>query len=175
MPSGGLVMSDRDVASIYSTINRKDSQIDALKNKAQGAAVKNAGLAMIEAWGGAAAFGYVRGQYEDKTTGALNVPNTTVDIQLMVVLGLAAVALGGAYVKQLKPFSTHAAFVAAGIGGHYSGQVARKAGRTGSFTMIAGVPGIGTLPQYDPHSYDPTQFSAPYSDPVASSLASSGV
>ena len=168
-------MSTQDLNLMASAITSRDAKIDKVAKKAEAALVTNKALVVGEALVGAGGFGYLRGTYEDPTTGAWNIPGTTVDIQAVVVAGLAAVALGGVYWKPIAPYAGHAANVAAGIGGHYVGQVSRKYARSGKFSTIAGVPGIGALPQYDPNSYDPTQYSAPYSDPVAASLASAGV
>jgi hypothetical protein len=139
-------------------------------------------LLLGEALAGAAVFGFARGYNEDQATGQWNIPHTTIDVELATVGGLTGIGLLGVYYKAVAPFAQHAVNVAAGIGGHYVGQLARRTGRTkkatggwGKFSQVAGVPGIGELPQYDPTSYDPTQFSAPYADPVASSLASAGI
>lgn len=169
------MMSSTELAKIGSHINSLETARDREKEKAKKATEINKGLVMLEAWGGAGAFGYLRGLYEDPTTGAWNLPSTTVDLEVIAFLGLAAGAIGGAYFKQTAPYTQHVANVAAGIGGHYFGQIARKVAKTKKFTMIAGVPGIGALPQYSPAGYDATQFSAPYADPVAESLASAGV
>lgn len=168
-------ISDADIRALSRTLEQKDAKIDKLKGDTVKAGAVSSMLALGEAIGGAGAFGYLRGQMEDQSTGAWNLPGTTVDIEALVVAGLAAVALGGGYIKALKPYSKHAAFIAAGIGGHYAGQLGRKMGRTGKFSMVAGVPGIGALPQYAPPGYSSTQFSDPYADPVAASLASAGV
>lgn len=175
-------MSPADLTSMTTAITSRDAKIEKTERKLEKAIVLNKFLVLGEAVGGAAAFGFARGWYEDQATGAWNIPHTTVDVELATIAGLSGLALLGVYYKPLIPYAQHAANVAAGIGGHYAGQLARKAAKTkkatggwGKFSQIAGVPGIGELPQYDPHSFDPTQFSAPYDDSVASALASSGV
>lgn len=169
------LISDKELMNMGRTIDNLQNTVDRKNAAIEKATALNKFMVLGEGIGGAAAFGFLRGKLEDPTTGAWNIPNTTIDVELAVVGVLAAAAIMGVYYKPLIPYANHAANLAAGIGGHYAGQVSRKMGRGGKFSMIAGVPGIGALPQYDPNSYDPTQFSAPYSDPVAASLASSGV
>ena len=181
-------MTTSDLQAMTSAITSRDAKIERTERKLEKALVMNKFLILGEAGFGAAAFGFTRGWYEDQATGAWNIPNTTFDIELATVLLLAGVALLGVYYRPLTAYAQHAANVGAGIMGHYTGQLARKAAKTrkatgkwGKFSMVSGVPGvdgvpgIGELPQYDPTSYSPTQFSAPYADSVAASLASSGV
>lgn len=175
-------MSPADLQTMTSAITSRDAKIDRAERRLEKAVVMNKFLVLGEAIGGAAAFGFARGWYEDPASGQWNIPHTTIDVELATVCGLSGLALLGVYYKPLVPYAQHAANVAAGVGGHYAGQLARKAAKTkkqtgawGKFSQIAGVPGIGELPQYDPSSYDPNQFSGVYDDPVASSLASSGV
>lgn len=168
-------MSDRDLGLMTGAITKRDSQIEAGKRKLETALATNKFLLLGEAGLAAASFGYLRGSYEDAATGAWNIPNTTFDIEAATVIAGTAASLLGVYYKPLIPYAQHAANATAGILGHYMGQVARKYAKTKKFSSIAGSPGIGALPQYDPVSYDPTQFSGVYDDPVASSLASSGI
>jgi hypothetical protein len=62
--------------------------------------------------------------------------------------------------------------------GHYSGQLARKFAKSGSFSLVAG-PSYGMLPSPGDGSrsisYRQTQLGAPYADPVAQALSESGV
>lgn len=174
-------ISHQDLGRMKSEIVSRDNRIALSESKRQKESVVNKGLAVGEALLGSFGFCYLRGQMEDPNTGAWNVPGTTVDVEAITFLGLTAGAFAAMYHKKTAPFSNHIAFLAAGIGGHYAGQLGRKMGRTGKFSLVAGVPGIGGvpgiagLPQYDPNSYNPTQFSAPYADEVEDSLASSGI
>jgi hypothetical protein len=175
-------MEARDLQLMTSAITSRDNKIDAKNRVIEKLQASNKYMVVGEAALGAGAFGFLRGWYEDPTTGAWNIPHTTFDIELATILGLTGAALLGVYYKGFAPYAQHAANASAGITGHYVGQLARKAARTRKATgkwarpsMIAGVPGIGELPQYDPTSYDPTQYSAPYDDAVASALGSSGV
>lgn len=176
-------MEARDLQLMTSAITSRDSKIEAKNRVIEKLNAQNKYMVIGEAALGAGAFGFLRGWYEDPATGAWNIPNTTFDIELATILGLTSAALLGVYYKPLQPYAQHAANASAGITGHYVAQIARKAARTRKATgkwskpslIAGGVPGIGELPQYDPTSYDPTQYSAPYDDAVASALASSGV
>lgn len=134
-------------------------------------------FALGEGVAGAVAAGYARGKWGDSTTGQWVVPGTEIDVELLAFVGLLGVAIVGDQVG-LKAYQSHAQNFAVGVGAHYFGQVARQAAKTGEWTLVSGgaAAHIGSgLPQYDPTSYDPTQFAAPYDDPTASALASSGV
>lgn len=175
-------MSPADVQQMASAITSRDAKIEKTERKLEKALVMNKFLLIGEALGGAAAFGLLRGYNEDQASGQWNIPHTTIDVELATVGGLTGLGLLGVYYSAFAPYAQHACNLAAGIGGHYVGQVFRKTGRNkkatggwGKLSTVAGVPGIGELPQYDPTSYDPTQYSAPYDDPVASSLASAGI
>lgn len=172
MPSYSI--SDGELAVIKNNMVRDKRENERLKDKLARVAKESKVVTIGEGLAGAGIVGYARGRLEDKATGAWNVPGTTVDIEMLTVLGLAGVALAGDALG-LKKWTGHAANVVTGVGGHYFGQVMRKWAATGNFSLIAGSPRVGTLPQYDPTSYDPTQWSSPYADPVASALASSGV
>lgn len=166
-------MSDQDLGIIKSNLHTRDNKIAKLNDNCRTAKITNKVMTIGEGIAGAAAVGYARGKFEDKGTGQWNLPGTEIDLEMLVVVGLAGVALAGEAVG-LKKMQTHAANLCAGIGGHYAGQVARKMASTGTFSMIAGDT-VGELPQYDPHSYQPTQYAAPYDDAVASALSASGV
>jgi len=166
-------MSDNDLSIVRSNLVSRDQKISKLSEKVKTASLTNKVTTIGEGLGAAAAVGYARGKFEDRATGQWNVPGTDIDVEMLVVVALAGVALAGEAVG-LKKFQAHAASMAAGVGGHYAGQVARKMAQTGKFSLIAGS-SVGALPQYDPTSYDPTQYAAPYDDASAAALASSGV
>lgn len=168
-------MSDKDLAIIKTTLQRKDEEIEKCKSSLKVADLTTRALSIGEGLGGAAAVGYLRGKHEDPATGQWNVPGTTLDVEMLIVAGLAGVALAGEALG-LEKFQTHAANICAGVGGHYAGQLGRNMARTGKFALVAGTAPVGSsLPQYDPNSFNPTQTAAPYDDPVAESLAQAGV
>lgn len=153
-----------------------------LKNKAIVTAKKakeerstNQLFALGEGLLGAAAAGYARGRWSEPN-GVWVVPGTEIDVELLAVVGLLGVALVGDQMG-LDNYQSHAQNLAVGIGAHYMGLVATNAAKTGTWDLAgAATPKIeGGLPQYDPTSYDPTQLAAPYDDPTAAALASSGV
>lgn len=126
---------------------------------------------MAGGMGAAAVIGFVRAKFEDPATGEWRVPGTTWDAEATAFVASAAVAFGGGYVGLDRQWRTIAAVGAIGIGSHYFGEVARRYGKTGKLDWHVGG---GVLP-WDPTSYDPSQFSAPYDDAAAEGLASSGV
>lgn len=168
-------ISDGEMSKITRGISRRDAEIE----KAQESARVGKGIALGCSYAAAFGFGYLRGTKEDPNTGAWNIPNSTIDVEAATTILLAAGAFAASYKESTKKYSNYLCFGALGVGSHYLGQIGRKMGRTGKWTTVAGSPGdmdrVGALPQYSPTSYDPTQFSAPYADPVASSLASSGI
>jgi hypothetical protein len=88
-------------------------------------------------------------------------------------VALTAFALGGGMMsRSLKKFEAPATHAAAGVIGHYLGQLGRKFAKTGSFSLVAG--GFGMLPSPGAGerslSYRQTQMGAPYADPIASAL-----
>ncbi len=165
-----------ELAKITRGISKKDAQIERERENSR----VGKGVALGCSYGAAFAMGYIRGTKEDPNTGAWNIPNSTVDVEAAAAILLAAGAFGASYSDKTKRYSNWLCFGALGVGCHYLGQIGRKMGRTGKWSTVAGVPGIGgahvgALPQYSPDSYNPTQYGPPYADPVASSLASSGV
>jgi len=126
---------------------------------------------MAGGMGAAAIVGFVRAKFEDPATGEWKVPGTDWDAEATAFVAAAATAIGGGYVGLDRQWRTIAAIGAIGIGSHYIGEVARRYGKTGKLDWHVG----GGVPPWDPTSYDPTQFSAPYDDDAARGLASSGV
>ena len=121
--------------------------------------------------GAAAIVGFVRAKFEDPATGEWRIPGTNWDAEAAAFVASTTIALGGGYVGLDRQWRTIAAMGAIGIGSHYLGEVARRYGKTGKLDWHVGA----GVPPWDPTSYDPTQFSAPYDDPAAQGLASSGV
>lgn len=168
---GSYTISDRELGSVQRGITKRDSIIERQREQHR----VGQGVALGCSYGAAFAIGYVRGTKEDPNTGAWNIPGSTVDWEAAAAVTLAAGTFAASMKDSTRKYSNYLCFAALGVGCHYLGQIGRKMGRTGKFSTVAGVPGIGALPQYNPESYNPTQFSDPYADPVASSLASSGV
>lgn len=168
---GGAYISNKELSKVTSGISRREAELQKEREMSR----VSKGVALAVTYGSAFGIGYLRGTKEDPNTGAWNIPNSTIDIEAALTVVLAGGAFAASYSDKFKQYSNWAALGAMGIGAHYFGQIGRKLGRTGKWNTVAGVPGIGALPQYDPVSYNPTQFSAPYGDPVASSLSSAGV
>ena len=173
------VISDSQLARLGSQVTSRDAAITRLRDQLKSKATQDNAVVLATAGAGAAAFGFLRGKLENKATGAWNVPGTQVDWEAVAVLAMGALALGGGMIsKDLKKLEGPATHACAGILGHYVGQLARKMGRTGQFSLIAGH-GYGALPSpgagEDSLSYHQTQITSPYADPIASALAESGV
>ena len=172
-------ITETQLAKLGNAVSSRDAMIARLKEQAKSKDVQNNAMALATAGAGAAAFGFLRGKMEDKTTGAWNVPGLNVDVEAVTILGIGALALGGGMIdKSLKKFEAHATYVCAGILGHYVGQLARKMAHTGKFSLVAGqsqmylpAPGSGV----DTPGYLATQLASPYSDPSAMAMAEGGV
>jgi hypothetical protein len=172
------VMSDSQLAKLGQQVTSRDSAIARLRDQLKSKSTQDGAVLLATAGAGAAAFGFLRGKLEDKASGAWNVPGTQIDWEAVAVLAVGALALGGGMIsKDLKKLEGPASHVAAGILGHYVGQLARKMGHTGKFSLVAG--GYGMLPSAGAGeqsiSYRQTQFGPPFADPIASALAESGV
>lgn len=171
-------ISDSQLARLGNEVTSRQAAIVRLREQLKSKATQDNAVVLATAGAGAAAFGFLRGKLEDKATGAWNVPGTQIDWEAVVVLAAGALALGGGMIsKDLKKLEGPATHVAAGILGHYVGQLARKMGHTGKFSLVAG--GYGMLPSAGAGeqsiSYHQTQYGAPFADPIASALAESGV
>lgn len=171
-------VSETALAKIKTEAQNAKNRAAAASKKLSDTDASKTVMMVIEGVGGAMGAGWARGKWGDPATGQWLIPGTEIDVELFAFVGLVGVSLVGDQVG-LKAFQPHARNLALGVGAHYFGQVARLAGKTGDWNLIAGGtgrPAIGHgLPQYDPTSYDPTQFAAPYDDPVASALSASGV
>jgi hypothetical protein len=87
-----------------------------------------------EVVGGAAAMGYLRGMRE-KEGKDFNLPKTTLDMELLVGMGLSGAALFELFGK----WDDDAINVGSGMLAHYAGQVFRNYGKTGKMTpLVAG-------------------------------------
>lgn len=170
-------ISETQLAKLGEQVNSSKALAARLRDQLKSKATQDNAMVLAFAGAGAAGFGYLRGRLEAQN-GAWNVPGTTIDYEAVAVVGLTALALGGSMLsKSLKKFEAPATHVAAGVLGHYVGQLARKFAKTGSFSLVAG--GYGMLPSPGAGerslSYRQTQMGPPYADPIASALAESGV
>jgi hypothetical protein len=110
-------------------------------NKAQSAKAKAIEKAeeiktVAEVVGAAGIMGFARGKLE-APDGSFNVPGTNVDVELAVGLALT----GAGMLEALGKSSMNEDILNAGSGvlAHYVGQIARKWGKTGTFSPIAGL------------------------------------
>ena len=159
-------LTDDEIRTQLSRVERNDGGGLALTDDGESVSA----LPMIGGMGTAALVGFIRAKFEDPVTGQWNVPGTTWDAEATAFIALAAVAFGGQFVG-LGGWRPYAALGAIGVGSHYAGEIARRYGRTGKLDFHVG----GGVPPWDPTSFDPTQFNAPYDDESARGLASSGV
>jgi hypothetical protein len=170
-------IQESQLAKLGTQVNASRELAARLRDQLKSKATQDNAIVLGTAGAGAAAFGYLRGRLEG-STGAWNVPGTTIDYEAVAVVALTALALGGGMVsKSLKKLEGPATHVAAGVLGHYLGQLARKFAKTNTFSLVAG--GYGLLPSPgagdESVSYRQTQLGSPYADPIASALSESGV
>ncbi len=173
-------ISETQLARLGEQVNSSRALAARLKDQLKSKATQDNAVVLATAGAGAAGFGYLRGRLE-AANGAWNIPGTTIDYEALAVVGLGALALGGGMIsKSFKKLEAPATHVAAGVLGHYLGQLARKFAKTGSFSLVAGgggeygmlaSPGAGERSL----SFRQTQMGAPYADPIATALAESGV
>jgi hypothetical protein len=168
-------ISDAQLAKLGNQITSRDAMIERLRSQVKSKQTQDNATSLGLAAAGSAAFCFARGKLEDKASGAWNIPGTQIDWEAAAVLAVTTVALGGGMISpSLKKLENPATAVACGLIGHYAGQLARKVGRTGEFSMVAGMlpsPGDGSRSL----SYHRTQIASPYADPVAQALSQSGV
>lgn len=171
-------IQESQLARLGEQVNSSRALAARLKEQLKSKGVQDNAVVLGTAGLGAAGFGYLRGRLE-AANGAWNIPGTTIDYEALAVVALGALALGGGMIsKSFKKLEAPATHVAAGVLGHYVGQLARKFAKTGSLSLVAG--GVGyQLPSpgagESSISYRQTQFGPPYADPIASALAESGV
>jgi hypothetical protein len=172
-------ISETQLARLGTQVASKDNAIARLKDQLKSKETQGNAAVLALASGGGIGIGFLRGKLEG-STGAWNIPGTTVDWEAVAVLGLGALSLGGGMIhKSLKKLEGPATAVTAGVAGHYLGQLARKFAKTGTFSLVAGSPAYGMLPSpgtgEDSISFRQTQIGPPFADPIASALAQSGV
>jgi hypothetical protein len=134
-PSGEIKMpfiSDTALAKVQTAMTSANTRVEKLKEKYRKEETMRDIKMTGEALAGAAIVGFLRGKYE-QADGTFNLPYVAVDAELAVGIGL----LGAAYLSPSK-YAEDAASVGLGVLSHYVGQVARKAGKTGQLSLIAG-------------------------------------
>lgn len=171
-------ISETQLARLGEQVNSSRALANRLREQLKSKATQDNAVVLGTAGAGAAAFGYLRGRLE-AANGAWNIPGTTIDYEAVAVVALGALALGGGMIsKQFKKLEGPATHVAAGVLGHYAGQLARKFAKSGSFSLVAGQ-GYGMLASPGAGdrsiSFKQTQIGPPYADPIAAALAESGV
>lgn len=167
-------IAETQLARLGEQVNQSRALALKFKEQLKSKATQDNAVVLATAAAGAGTFGYIRGRLE-ATNGAWNVPGTSIDYEAVAVVALGALALGGGMIhKSLKRFEAPATHAAAGVIGHYVGQLSRKFAKTHSLSLVAGMlpsPGAGALSS----GYHRTQQGAPYADPIAAALAESGV
>lgn len=161
-------ISETQLARLGEQVNQSRALAQRLREQLKSKATQDNAMVLGLAGAGAAGFGYLRGRLE-AANGAWNIPGTTIDYEAVAVVALGALALGGGMIsKQMKKFEAPVTHVAAGVLGHYVGQLARKFAKSGSFSLVAGAP----TPQQLGEGYLASHYA---NDPVAAALAASGV
>lgn len=97
-------------------------------------------LQFAETLGGAALMGFVRGKME-ADDGTWQIGPIPVDAELLIGGTIAAAAIAGKMSSKfdvLGKYNSDALAISSGILAHYTGQLARKYGKTGTFSMVAG-------------------------------------
>ncbi len=170
-------IQESQLARLGEQVNQSRALAARLRDQLKSKVTQDNAVALATAGAGAAGFGYLRGRLE-AGNGAWNIPGTTIDYEAVAVVALTAIALGGGMLsKSFKKFEAPATHVASGVLGHYLGQLARKFAKTGSLSLVAGGYGMLASPGAGERSlsFRQTQMAAPFSDPIASALAESGV
>lgn len=125
-------ISDQQIARLQSAHANVLARVDTAKKKA----MEKAGeiKEVCEIVGGAGAIGFARGKLED-ASGAFNIPGTSIDVELVVGMGL----VGAGMMDALGKYDNDAIAVGSGVLAHYVGQITRKWAKTGTFSPIAGI------------------------------------
>jgi hypothetical protein len=125
-------ITETQLARINSTVAGAQNKLAKAKERAEQKAgeIKDG----MEIVGAATLMNYVRGMMESKGNSFV-IPGTQVDIELVAGVGL--VGLGMADV--LGEYDNDALMLGYGCLAHYMGQLARGYGKSGSFSMVAGV------------------------------------
>jgi hypothetical protein len=125
-------ISDTQLARVQNAMSAQGARIQRAKKKAEEKAGEAKTVAEMVA--GAGAVGFIRGKMEDKSTGAWNIPGTTIDIEMAAGLGL----VGAAFFDVFGKYDEDVLAIGGGVLAHYAGQVFRKYGQTGNFALVAG-------------------------------------
>lgn len=119
-------LSDAEIAEL----SRGDQRGGELAVVSGDDSVGTSALAAAGSMGSAALVGLIRSKLENPATGEWFVPGTRWDMEGVLFMALAGVAVGGKYLG-LEGARSYAALGAIGVGSHYLGEVARRFGRTG--------------------------------------------
>lgn len=171
-------INESQLARLGEQVTASRALAQKLRDQVKSKAVQDNAVMLATATAAAGGFGFLRGRMEGPS-GAWNVPGTTIDVEVVAVVALGAVALGGGMLhKSLKKLEGPASHACAGIAGHLVGQIARKYGKTGQLSLVAGR-GYGMLPSPGAGDQTPgfldTQIGPPFADPIAEALARGGV
>ncbi len=144
------MISDAQIARLQDDKARDQRTISNLRSGRDKKTMTKQGFAVLEAAGAASVVGFIRGTIE-KSGRPFAIPNTPVDIEALVALGLLGSAVFGAWGK----YNEDVLHAGLGVIGHYSGQLARGVGAGRPFSPIVGMlpqhtGGIGMLPTFDP-------------------------
>lgn len=159
-------MTDEKIRAELARVERNDNASVERRDESETLGI----VPVVGGMGTAALVGFIRSKFEDPNTGQWNVPGTSWDAEAAAFVVLAGVAFGGQFIG-LDGWRPYAALGALGVGSHYAGEIARRYGKTGKLDFHVG----GGVPPWDPTSFDPTQFGAPYEDTASEGLSSSGV
>ncbi len=124
-------LTDSQLAKVQSTVAAAQNRMQLAKARAEQKAgeVKD-GLEIV---GGATLMGYLRG-IREKGGNAFTIPGTQIDIELVAGMGL----VGAGLADVLGKYDNDALMLGYGMLAHYSGQIGRNWGKSGSFSMVAG-------------------------------------
>lgn len=127
-------LSDSQLARVQATVAGANNKLALAKARAEEKAgeIKD-GLEIV---GSAMLMGYLRG-YREKSGANFNIPGTSIDIELAAGMGLVGLGLS----DWLGKYDNDALMTGYGMLAHYGGQVARIYGKSGEFSMAAGVGG----------------------------------
>lgn len=129
-------VTDTQLARVQSVVAGAQNKYMSVKAKAEAKAGEIKDLA--EVVGGAAVMGYLRGMVEKSPDNVLGgkfvIPGTSIDIELLAGMGLTGAGMMDVFGK----YDQDALMFGYGMLAHYTGQVSRNMGKSGSFTTVAG-------------------------------------
>lgn len=128
-----VTISDARLAQYKETLAKAKSAGKRAAVKARERSRANQFKSSAEMLVGAAGVGFARGKMEEPD-GTWNIPGTGIDYEM--VLGGALTGVG--LLQYAGVYSDDLLNIGSGILAHYSGQLARKYAKTGTFTLVAG-------------------------------------